>query len=188
MSNAKKDLETAIKNFIDEYVEDPDREGLEETPHRFVKHLMECIEGYDVDPNKCLKVFDSEASNDLITVSSITFSSLCEHHLAPFFGKVEVSYIPRKKILGLSKFARIVDAFSKRLQVQERLTKQLADILYEKMEPELLMIKMSAKHTCMSARGVKRHSANTTTTALRGDIKKYNAYVGAFCANTDGES
>lgn len=181
-SKASRELEKSIREFIAGFGEDPKRAGLIETPKRFVKQFTESIVGYSDNPQNHLKLFDSEGSNDLITVSDITFSSLCEHHLVPFFGTIDIAYVPDGKILGLSKFARLIDVYSKRLQVQERLTKELTDTLEEALKPRLLMVTISAKHTCMSSRGVKRHLSTTRTTAIRGDKKNYKSFVDQFCA------
>jgi GTP cyclohydrolase I len=173
MTDQGKNLEKAIKEFIAYIGEDTSRDGLLETPKRFVKQFLESTVGYRDDPEKHLKIFASESDRDLVTVKDITFSSLCEHHLVPFFGTIDISYVPNGTILGLSKFARVIDAYSKRLQVQERLTQQISDLLEEHLQPKFLVVRVAAKHTCMSSRGVKRHRSTTITTAVRGDIDAY---------------
>lgn len=148
--------------------EDHARDGLQETPFRFIKALAEHTEGYREDPKKHLeKTFDVE-HNDLVLVKDIPFNSLCEHHLAPFVGKVHIAYIPTDKITGLSKFGRVVDGYAKRLQVQERLTQQIADAIQEVLNPQAAAVIVEAEHTCMSGRGVKKHGATTVTSTMRG--------------------
>lgn len=174
------ELEAAVSNFIKALGEDLERDGIADTPKRFVKQLQECLAGYEDDPEKHVKTFDNDNYRDLIIVRDTSFSSLCEHHVLPFFGTVDVAYLPNDKILGLSKFARITDAVSKRLQVQERMTKQLADILESHLQAKLLIVRISAKHMCMSARGVRRTESFTETLTIRGDAQKYAHYVDQF--------
>ena len=176
------DIRKAILALLSRLGENPNRDGLAETPARFEKQLSECLSGYGQDPLEHVKLFDSGDYTDLVVVSNISFSSLCEHHLLPFYGTVDIAYIPNKKILGLSKFARITDVFSKRLQVQERLTQELANFLHEQLQPELLLIKISATHTCMTIRGVERPGSVTDTFSSRGDIEKHRHHVEFFQA------
>ena len=175
-----ENLEDAIKNFIKLYDSSPDREDIQDTPKRFVKQLKECLAGYSDDPKKHIKVFGSDNYADIIIIRDITFSSLCEHHLVPFFGTVDIAYVPNGKILGLSKFARVTDSFSRRLQVQEHLTNQITDFLDSNLQPNLLIVKIIAKHTCMCSRGVRRHNSTTETIDIRGNVDKYNHYVQGF--------
>lgn len=180
MDKSKLDLEKVIQKFIESLGENLERDGIADTPKRFVKQLQECLSGYNDSPENHLKTFDNEGYSDLIIVRDTSFSSMCEHHMLPFFGNINVAYLPKDKILGLSKFARITDSITRRLQVQERITKQLADILEEKLEPNLLLVHVSAKHMCMSARGVRRTNSVTDTLAVRGDAKKYSHYTDQF--------
>ena len=173
-------LETSIEALIASVGENPQRDGLVGTPTRFLKQMQECLVGYKDDPKKHIKLFDSEGFHDLVVVSDISFSSICEHHILPFYGRVDIGYLPGKQILGLSKFARIVDAFSKRLQVQERLTKQLADFLEEQLHPELLMVRITAEHTCMIVRGVARPESNTETFTVRGKSAGREQFIEQF--------
>lgn len=170
--NKRKDygIQTAILALLSELGENTARDALLETPKRFEKQIRECLVGYKDDPEKYVKLFDATDYHDLVVVSDIAFSSLCEHHLLPFFGYVDIAYVPTDKILGLSKFARITDAFSKRLQVQERLTKELADFLYLHLEPSLLVVRIRANHSCMTIRGVLRPESSTETVITLGDI------------------
>ncbi len=162
-------IQQSLKYLLKELGEDVNREGLLETPKRYEKQLRENLKGYLENPENHVKLFDNDNYHDLVVVSKIAFSSMCEHHILPFYGYVDIAYIPGKKILGLSKFARIVAVFSKRLQVQERLTKQLAHFLYDNLEPEFIMVHISAAHTCMTVRGVEKHDSVTDTIATLGD-------------------
>lgn len=186
ISTAATQLQGAMSDYLQALGEDSKRDGLLETPHRFVKQLRECLAGYNDSPQDHLKVFDNDGYRDLVMVRDITFGSLCEHHMLPFFGTVDIAYLPKDKILGLSKFARITDALSKRLQVQERITQQLADLLEKSLEPDLLIVKISAKHMCMGLRGVQRRNSITDTVIIRGDTKKYANYVEQFHEQSRG--
>ena len=160
--------EAAIRGLFNLMGEDAERDGLQDTPFRFVKALAEHTEGYREDPKLHLeKTFDVD-HNDLVLVKDIPFNSLCEHHLAPFVGKVHIAYIPQDKITGLSKFGRVVEGYAKRLQVQERLTQQIADAIQEVLNPQAVAVIVEAEHTCMSGRGIKKHGATTVTSTMRG--------------------
>ncbi len=154
--------------------EDPDREGLQETPLRFLKAMAEYTKGYREKPEDVLKVFEDggEGVDEMVIVRDIPVYSLCEHHLAPFFGKAYVGYVPDKKILGLSKISRLVEVYSRRLQVQERLTNQIADALAKHLQPLGVAVVIECRHLCMESRGVKHAGSSTVTSALRGSIKK----------------
>jgi GTP cyclohydrolase I len=154
--------------------EDPDREGLQETPLRFLKAMAEYTKGYREKPENVLKVFEDggEGVDEMVIVRDIPVYSLCEHHLAPFFGKAYVGYVPDKKILGLSKISRLVEVYSRRLQVQERLTNQIADALARHLQPLGVAVVIECRHLCMESRGVKHAGSSTVTSALRGSIKK----------------
>ena len=170
-----KQLEEAansIMNIFDLLGEDSARDGLQDTPFRFLKALTEHTEGYREDPKKHLeKTFDVD-HNDLVIVKDIPFNSLCEHHLAPFVGKVHIAYIPKARITGLSKFGRVVEGYAKRLQVQERLTQEIADAVQEVLAPQAVAVIVEAEHTCMSGRGIKKHGASTVTSIMRGLFKE----------------
>ena len=150
--------------------ENPDRPGLLETPARVSKAWKHWTSGYDQNPSEILKVFEdgAEQYNELIVVRGIPVYSHCEHHLAPFFGKATVGYLPNGKIVGLSKLTRLVDVFSKRLQVQERLTVQIAEALNELLLPQGVGVVIEASHLCMMMRGVEKQNSRTITSALRG--------------------
>lgn len=162
----------AFQNLLGVLGEDPERDGLQETPFRFIKALAEHTVGYREDPAQHLtKTFDVD-HNDIVLVKDIPFNSLCEHHLAPFVGKVHIAYIPSDKITGLSKFGRTVEGYAKRLQVQERLTQQIADAIQETLNPQAVAVIIEAEHTCMSGRGIKKHGATTVTSTMRGLFKE----------------
>lgn len=163
-----EEVEYQIGQLFEVLGEDSSRDGLQDTPFRFIKALTEHTEGYREDPKKHLeKTFDVD-HNDLVLVKDIPFNSLCEHHLAPFVGKIHIAYIPQDKITGLSKFGRVVEGYAKRLQVQERLTQEIADAVQEVLEPQAVAVIVEAEHTCMSGRGVKKHGAKTVTSTMRG--------------------
>lgn len=163
--------EALLQTILSIIGDDPSREGLKETPQRVVKAYAEWFEGYHQDPVAILKTFEDGAEgcqNELVLVRDIEFYSHCEHHMAPFFGKAHVAYVPKGKVLGLSKLARLVDVFAKRLQVQERLTNQIADTLVSEVSPEGVGVVIEAQHFCMSSRGVRKQGSTTVTSALRG--------------------
>lgn len=162
----------AIKELIDVCGDDPNREGLQETPFRVLKAFLEYTEGYHENPKEHLeKQFDVD-HHDLIMVNDIDFNSTCEHHFAPIIGVAHVGYIPSGKITGLSKIARMVDGYAKRFQVQERFTNQIADAMEEILKPEGVMVVIEAKHMCMCGRGVKKKDSLTVTTSSRGVFSK----------------
>lgn len=170
-------IQVAVTNLLDELGEDTMRNGLVDTPQRFEKQLRECLSGYKSDPVDYVKLFDATDYKDLVLVADIAFSSLCEHHLLPFSGYVDVAYVPVDKLLGLSKFARIIDVFSKRLQVQERLTKEIADFLFLHLQPSLLVVTIRASHSCMTVRGVLRPESVTKTCVTLGDVVTNKYYM-----------
>jgi GTP cyclohydrolase IA len=169
---ADEEMEWHIKKMLELIGENPDREGLKETPKRVAKAWREWFSGLSA-PNPEVKAFTNEEQyGDLIIIRDIPFNSMCEHHLAPFIGKATVAYIPSEKYMGLSKAARVLDHFALRPQVQERLTAQVADYLFEALNPQGLLVMVNAEHMCMATRGVKKHGSSTTTTAIRGRIDK----------------
>ena len=163
-----------IQNTVTELLalvgENPESSGLAETPRRVAAFYNEVLSGYRENPLDYATVFPSEGNN-MVLVKDIQFYSLCEHHLVPFFGTVSVAYIPDKKILGLSKFGRIVDVFAKRLQVQERLTNEILRTLVTILDPLGCAVKVEATHLCMSMRGIKKDDARTVTTAFHGHLE-----------------
>jgi GTP cyclohydrolase I len=168
----KKDLET-VRRLLEFIGEDPNREGLQETPERFLKAWTEYTRGYKEKPEDILKSFEdgAEMVDEMVIVRDIPVYSLCEHHLAPFFGRAHVGYIPDKRILGLSKISRLVEIFARRLQVQERLTNQIAEALDTHLQPLGVAVVIECRHMCMESRGVRHTGTATVTSALRGSIK-----------------
>lgn len=149
--------------------EDPDREGLEKTPMRVAKAMQVLTRGYAMDAHKVLTdALFAEKYNQMVMVKDIDFFSMCEHHMLPFYGKAHVAYIPNGYITGLSKIARVVDIFSHRLQVQERLTQQIMDCIQDTLKPLGVMVVVEAKHMCMQMRGVEKQNSVTTTSAFSG--------------------
>ncbi|MFF2441972.1 GTP cyclohydrolase I FolE [Priestia megaterium] len=170
----------AVKELIDLCGDNPERDGLEETPYRVLKAFLEYTEGYREDPKAHLeKTFDVN-HNELVLIRDIEFHSMCEHHFAPFFGVAHVGYIPDKKITGLSKIARTVEGYAKRFQVQERLTNEIADAIEEILEPKGVMVIIEAKHMCMCGRGIKKSSASTVTSSVRGTFMDKPEVRGEF--------
>ena len=166
--------EDIISHLLVAIGDDPMREGLRDTPKRVLKAWKEdWCSGYGADPISELKTFSdgAEGSDQIVLVKDIEFYSNCEHHMAPFFGVAHIAYIPVGAVVGLSKLARVLDIFAKRLQVQERLTNQIADTLMEGLNPLGVGVIIEAKHMCMCSRGVQKQSSTTTTSALRGAIR-----------------
>ena len=164
----EKKVKEAIKLLLEGIGEDVSREGLKDTPDRIARMYTEIVSGMDEDPATHLtKVFTVDSS-DLVLEKDITFYSLCEHHLMPFFGKAHVAYIPDGKVVGLSKLARTVEVFAKRLQIQEKMTEQIADAIMKELAPKGVMIMLEAEHMCMTMRGVKKPGSKTVSIATRG--------------------
>lgn len=165
----KEIIMNAVRDILKAVGEDPERAGLIETPKRVANMYEEMFAGLDSDPKQHLKLFDESSNDEVVVVRDIPFSSMCEHHLLPFVGKAHIAYIPNNnKIIGLSKFARIVDNFAKKPQVQERLTSDIADFLNDHLQPKGVAVIIEAEHMCMSIRGAKASGAITKTSALRG--------------------
>ena len=167
----KQRIETAVREILIAIGEDPDREGLVETPSRVARMYEEIFGGLEDDPTRHLKLFD-ESSEEMVVVRDIPLYSMCEHHLIPFLGKAHIAYIPSDgRVIGLSKLARIVDFFARRPQLQERLTSQVADFLYENLQPMGVAVVIEAEHLCMTMRGARASGAKTMTSALRGTMR-----------------
>jgi GTP cyclohydrolase I len=160
--------ENAVADLLEFVGEDPRRDGLRETPRRVVRAWQELTSGYSVDPGSLLKTFENDGTRDMVVVRDVQFYSLCEHHALPFFGVAHIAYVPGDRIVGLSKFARLVDAFARRLQVQERLTHQIAETLDAVLQPDGVMVVVEAEHFCMAMRGVQKPGSRTVTSAVRG--------------------
>jgi len=170
---AIKDIEPTVRTLLKQLGENPDRNGLQETPRRVAKALTYLTQGYHQDIDTLLNeaLFPIQY-DEMVIVKDIDFYSLCEHHLLPFFGKCHVGYIPRKHVVGLSKVPRIVDMFSRRLQVQERLTVQIAHTIQEKLNPHGVGVVMEARHLCMSMRGVEKQNTVAVTSEMLGVFRK----------------
>lgn len=168
----KEKIMKAVTEILEAVGENPERAGLKETPRRVADMYAEMFIGLTEDPEKHLKFFEEKSNDEMVIVRDIPLSSMCEHHLLPFVGKAHIAYIPNgNKIIGLSKIARIVDNFAKRPQVQERLTHDIADFLYKKMDAKGVAVIIEAEHMCMSIRGAKASGSKTQTSALRGNIR-----------------
>ncbi|EID34045.1 GTP cyclohydrolase I [Prevotella sp. oral taxon 306 str. F0472] len=163
------ELAAHYKEILTLLGEDPAREGLEKTPMRVAKAMQVLTRGYTQDPHKVLTdALFEEKYNQMVIVKDIDFFSMCEHHILPFYGKAHVAYIPNGKITGLSKIARVVDIYSHRLQVQERLTEQVMQCINDTLKPQGVMVVIEAKHMCMQMRGVEKQNSITTTSAYSG--------------------
>ncbi len=165
------ELEDLIREMLIKLDEDPEREGLKKTPYRVARAYEFLTKGYNQDIGSVMNnaIFEEKYSS-MVLVKDIDFFSLCEHHMLPFFGKVHVAYIPDGKIVGLSKMPRIVEVFARRLQVQERMTQQIADTLYEFLSPRGVGVVIEAQHLCMMMRGVEKQNSVATTSALLGEL------------------
>jgi GTP cyclohydrolase I len=167
-----KKIESLVKDLLIEVGEDPQREGLFNTPKRVALAYRFLTKGYKEDVDKLLNnAIFNVCYDEIVIVKDIDFYSMCEHHILPFFGKCHVAYIPNKKIIGLSKIPRIVDMFSRRLQVQERMTKQIGDLLYKVLEPQGVAVVCEAQHLCMMMRGVEKQNSVATTSCMLGVFK-----------------
>jgi len=178
-----REAEEAIETIIKWIGENPDREGLKSTPGRVIKAYKEYFQGYNEDPSKYLmKTFtEVDGYDDMVIEKNISLRSHCEHHMAPIVGFVHVAYIPSKKVVGLSKLARVVDAFAKRLQTQERLTMQIAKTIMDVLQPRGVAVTIDATHQCMTSRGVKKENTTTITNyflgAFKDDLGFQNRYL-----------
>lgn len=160
----------AIRTILNHIGEDPDREGLQETPDRILRSLSELYGGYNQDAGKILKTFKDggEDVDEMIIQRNIPFFSMCEHHMLPFFGVAHVAYLPQDRIVGLSKLARLVDIYSRRLQVQERMTSQITEALMTHLQPKGAACIVQAAHLCMFQRGIRKHHSDTITSSIKG--------------------
>lgn len=165
-------IEKALFELIDLCGDNPKRNGVLETPYRFVKAFLEYTEGYRENPKEHLETVFDIPNKELVIVKDIEFYSMCEHHMAPFYGVVHIGYIPNKKLTGLSKLARVVEGYARRFQVQERLTTEIINAIEEKLEPLGSMVVIEAKHMCMCSRGIKKSNSMTVSSAVRGVFEK----------------
>lgn len=176
----REQIEHHVREILRLMGEDVDREGLLETPARVTRMYEEIFGGYHVDPRDVLGVTFDEQHEELVIVKDIVYYSQCEHHMAPFFGKAHIGYIPSGKIAGLSKLARLVEAITRRLQVQERITSQVADVLDEVLQPHGVMVVVEGEHLCMCARGIKKPGSMTVTSAVRGQFRQSSSLRAEF--------
>lgn len=167
-----KRIERAVLEILEAVGEDPNREGLRDTPARVSRMYAELLDGMRHEPTEHVKSIFHEEYDEIVLLRDIPFYSVCEHHLMPFIGKAHVAYLPDGKVLGVSKLARIVDAFARKLQLQERLTSQIADFLMENLKPQGVSVVIEASHSCMTIRGIQKPGAVMVTSALRGIFKK----------------
>lgn len=182
------EVEGAIRELLIKIGENPQREGLRRTPERVARMYAELTAGYTVDPKELINdaIFDIDY-DEMVIVEDIDFYSLCEHHILPFFGKAHVAYIPDGKVIGLSKIPRIVEMFARRLQVQERMTVQIADFLDEVLNPFGVAVVVEGRHMCSMMRGVKKENAKMVTSAMRGGFKRDQRTRGEFLRLIRGE-
>lgn len=181
-------LEGLVAQMLSVLGEDPKREGLQQTPRRVAKAFEFLTDGYRQDVEKVLNgAIFNESYSEMVIVKEIDFFSMCEHHLLPFFGRVHIAYIPNGKIVGLSKIPRIVEVFSRRLQVQERLTQQIAQTLFDALNPDGVGVVMEARHMCMMMRGVEKQNSVATTSAMLGtfrdDVKTRSEFLNLIGSN-----
>ncbi len=179
-------IEHAVRQILAEIGEDPEREGLVRTPERMHRMWLELTCGYLVDPERLINgaIFDVGYS-EMVVVRGIEFYSLCEHHMLPFFGSVSVGYLPRGRVLGLSKIPRVVEMYARRLQVQERMTQQIADFLMERLDPYGVGVVVEAQHLCMAMRGVRKHGATMVTSSVLGAFRNSQRTREEFMAHLE---
>jgi GTP cyclohydrolase I len=182
-------VEETIRQLKKAIGEDPEREGLKNTPDRVSRMYVELLGGYAIDPEQIINsaLFDINY-DEMVLVRDIEFYSLCEHHMLPFIGRAHIAYIPEGKVIGLSKIPRIVDMYARRLQLQERMTRQIADFLQETLKPQGVAVVVEAMHLCSMMRGVKKHDARMTTSAMHGGFRVNLATRQEFLANISRNS
>lgn len=176
----KKKIETAVRLYLEGIGEDVNREGLLETPNRIARMCEEIYGGMDEEPGVHLSKQFTVDNNEMVLEKDITFYSMCEHHLLPFYGKAHIAYVPDGKVVGLSKLARTVEVFARRTQIQERLTSQIADAMEEHLHPLGVMVMVEAEHMCMTMRGIKKPGSKTVSIASRGCFEKDAALQDRF--------
>ncbi len=188
VSNA--DAEQAFRTVLKWIGEDPDRDGLRETPHRLVRAFREYFSGYDEDPAQVLRKTFSEVDgyDEMIVLRGVTFESHCEHHVAPIIGRVWVGYLPDRRVVGISKLARVVEIFSKRLQIQERLTAQIANTIEEVLNPRGVAVVVKAAHHCMISRGIHKRGADLVTSRMLGAFRDQPATRAEFLSLVNADT
>ena len=187
-SRPAQGIEDYVRNILQHMGEDPDREGLLKTPYRVARAFEYLTRGYQQDPKEVINgaVFTEEDYSEMIVVKDIDFFSMCEHHILPFFGRANVAYIPDKHIVGISKIARLVDVYARRLQVQERLTTQVANTLMEELRPLGVGVIITAEHLCMRMRGVEKQNSIVTTSATLGAFRTHQETREEFITLVNG--
>lgn len=180
-------IKEAVRTILIAVGEDPDRPGLKETPRRVAHMYREMFVGLKLDPSRHLKVVFPESYDEMVVVRDITFTSMCEHHLLPFSGVAHVAYLPNGKVTGLSKLARVVEEIARRPQVQERMTQEIADMIQEHLNTSGVAVVISAEHSCMSIRGVRKPGSTTITSALRGVFKTDQSTRAEFMSLISGD-
>ena len=173
-------IAAGVRMILEAIGEDPNREGLRDTAARVARMYAEFFQGLHEDPRVHLKVVFDEQHDEMVLVKDVPFYSMCEHHLLPFHGQVHAAYIPRGKVVGLSKIARVIEAFARRPQVQERMTSQIADLLMEELNAQGVAVVVEASHTCMTMRGVRKPGSLVVTSAMRGAFKTHVATRNEF--------
>ena len=185
-SERDKQMEPLVSSFFRLIGEDGSREGLIETPARVRLAAEEIFSGYRQDPKKILKTFTEDVCREMVILKNCEFYSTCEHHLFPFFGHVSVAYLPNRRIVGISKLARLVDCFARRLQIQERMTAQIADAIMDVLDARGVYVMCEATHFCMTSRGIRKQNASMVTSAIRGEFEKKESLRLEFLAAVTG--
>ena len=185
-SERDRQMEQLVSSFFRLIGEDGSREGLVETPARVRLAAEEIFSGYRQDPKKILKTFTQDVCKEMVLLKNCEFYSTCEHHLFPFFGHISVAYLPNKRIVGISKLARLVDCFARRLQIQERMTAQIADAIMDVLDARGVYVMCEATHFCMTSRGIRKQNASMVTSAIRGAFEKSESLRLAFLASVTG--
>jgi GTP cyclohydrolase I len=183
----KERIAAAVREILEAVGEDPEREGLRETPRRVADMYAELLAGLAVDPREFLRVGFEERHDEMVILKDIPFHSLCEHHLLPFLGAVHVGYIPNGRVVGLSKLARVVDGFAWRPQLQERLTTQVVDSIWDTLRPDGVAVVVEAEHLCLSFRGVKKPGVRVVTSAVRGEFERSGLSRSEFLSLVQGK-
>ena len=185
-SERDRQMEQLVSSFFRLIGENGAREGLVETPARVRLAVDEIFSGYRQDPKKILKTFTQDVCKEMVLLTNCEFYSTCEHHLFPFFGHISVAYLPDKRIVGISKLARLVDCFARRLQIQERMTAQIADAIMDVLDARGVYVMCEATHFCMTSRGIRKQNASMVTSAIRGAFEKDESLRLAFLAAVTG--